>query len=184
VTAEARPAERVTLSPELRQRIVAEFPKYPEKRAVLLTALHFVQAEHGGWIPHELVAELAELHEIPAIDVAEVISFYSLFHSEPVGRFHLQVCTNLSCCLRGARGIVNALSEVLDIAPGERTDDGIFSLAEVQCLGSCGTAPVLQVNNERFDEQLSKESIGGLVDRLRRQGANGAAGANGKGDRV
>jgi NADH-quinone oxidoreductase subunit E len=183
VTAEVRPGERLTLSPELRQRILDEFPKYPEKRAVLLTALHFVQAEHGGWVPHELVAELAELHEIPAIDVAEVISFYSLFHAEPVGRFHIQVCTNLSCCLRGARGLVNALSEALDVLPGERTEDGMFSLAEVQCLGSCGTAPVLQVNNERFDEQLTTDRAAALVERLRQRGA-GDAGANGKGDRV
>lgn len=180
MTAEVRTGERVALTPELRQRIIDEFPKYPEKRAVLLTALHFVQAEYGGWVPHDLVAELAELHEIPPIDVAEVISFYSLFHSEPVGRFHLQVCTNLSCCLRGARGVVNALSEALDILPGERTEDGQFSLAEVQCLGSCGTAPVLQVNNERFDEQLTVDGVAGLVERLRRRGAD-VAGANGKG---
>jgi len=162
------------LSPELKQRIVAEFPKYPEKRAVLLTALHFVQAEHGGWIPPELVPELAETIEIPQIDVWEVISFYSLFHSEPVGRFHLQICTNLSCCLRGARAIVRALSEALDLRPGECSSDGAFSLAEVQCLGSCGTAPVLQINNEPFEEQLSTESAVALVGRLRAKAAAAA----------
>lgn len=164
------------LSPELKQRIVAEFPKYPEKRAVLLTALHFVQAEHGGWVPAELVPEVAETLEIPAIDVWEVISFYSLFHSEPVGRFHLQVCTNLSCCLRGARGIVRALCEALDLRPGERSEDGTFSLAEVQCLGSCGTAPVLQINNDPFQEQLSEESAVALVGRLRARAAAAAGG--------
>jgi NADH-quinone oxidoreductase E subunit len=164
------------LSTELKQRIVAEFPKYPEKRAVLLTALHFIQAEHGGWIPADLVPEVAEMLEIPPIDVWEVISFYSLFHSDPVGRFHLQVCTNLSCCLRGARGIVQALSETLDLLPGECSTDGAFSLAEVQCLGSCGTAPVLQINNEPFEEQLSAESAVALVGRLRARATAAARG--------
>lgn len=155
------------LSPELKQRIVAEFPKYPEKRAVLLTALHFVQAEQGGWIAPDLLPELAELLEIPQIDVLEVIEFYSLFHSTPVGRQHIQVCTNLSCCLRGARRVVEALSEALDLRPGEVSEDGRFSLAEVQCLGSCGTAPVLQINNERFHEGLTPDGAVALVRRLR-----------------
>jgi NADH-quinone oxidoreductase E subunit len=157
------------LSPELKERIRAEFPKYPEKRAVLLTALHFVQEECGGWIPNDLIPELAELLEIQVIDVWEVISFYSLFRAEPVGRYHLQVCTNLSCCIRGARAVVRAFERVLDIRPGERTEDGMFSLGEVECLGSCGTAPVLQVNNRRYEEGLSPDHIDGLVTRLREE---------------
>ena len=155
------------LSSELKQRICAEFPKYPEKRAVLLTALHFVQEECGGWVPRDLIPELAGLLEIPVIDVWEVISFYSMFHAEPVGRYHLQVCTNLPCCLRGARAVVRAVERVLDIRPGERTEDGMFSLGEIECLGSCGTAPVLQVNNRRYEEGLSPGDIDGLVARLR-----------------
>jgi len=155
------------LSPKLTQRICAEFPKYPEKRAVLLTALHFVQEECGGWVPNDVVPELAHLLEIPVIDVWEVISFYSMFHAEPVGRYHVQVCTNLPCCLRGARGVVRAFERVLDLRPGERTADGMFSLAEVECLGSCGTAPVLQVNNRRYDEGFKPADTDGLVARLR-----------------
>ncbi|HXJ84742.1 MAG TPA: NADH-quinone oxidoreductase subunit NuoE [Candidatus Methylomirabilis sp.] len=155
------------LSPELTQRIRAEFPKYPEKRAVLLTALHFVQEECGGWVPKAAVPELAALLEIPEIDVWDVISFYSMFYAEPVGRYHLQVCTNLPCCVRGARGVVRALERALDLRPGERTEDGMFSLREVECLGSCGTAPVLQVNNRRYDEGLAPGDVDGLVARLR-----------------
>ena len=157
------------LSPELTQRIRAEFPKYPEKRAVLLTALHFVQEEHGGWVPKPVVPELAELLEIPVIDVWDVISFYSMFHAEPVGRYHLQVCTNLPCCIRGARAVVRAVERVLDLRPGEMTEDGMFSLGEVECLGSCGTAPVLQVNNRRYEEGLSPGEIDGLLARLRQE---------------
>ena len=157
------------LSPQLQQRIRAEFPKYPEKRAVLLTALHFVQEELGGWVPKPVVPEVAALLEIPVIDVWEVISFYSMFHAEPVGRYHLQVCTNLPCCIRGARAVVRAFERVLDLRPGERTEDGMFSLGEVECLGSCGTAPVLQVNNRRYEEGLSPGDIDGLVARLRQE---------------
>src|SRR5215468_1332926 len=157
------------LSPELTRRIRAEFPKYPEKRAVLLTALHFVQEECGGWVPKPVVPELAELLEIPVIDVWDVISFYSMFHAEPVGQYHVQVCTNLPCCIRGARAIVRAFERLLDLRPGEMTGDGMFSLGEVECLGSCGTAPVLQVNNRRYDEGLSPGDVEGLVGRLRRE---------------
>lgn len=155
------------LSEELKQRIADEFPKYPEKRAVLLTALHFIQAEHDGWIPPGASKEIAELLEIHQIDVEEVISFYSLFHSEPVGKFHIQVCANLSCCLQGARPLVRAFEEKLDIRSGEVTDDGVFSIAEVECLGSCGTAPMLQVNNEPFLENLKPDDVPGILDKLR-----------------
>lgn len=161
------------LSEELKQRIADEFPKYPEKRAVLLTALHFIQAEHDGWIPPGASKEVADLLEIHQIDVEEVISFYSLFHSEPVGKFHIQVCANLSCCLQGARPLVRAFEEKLDIRSGEVTDDGVFSIAEVECLGSCGTAPMLQVNNEPFLENLKPEDVPGILDKLRSRLAEG-----------
>jgi NADH-quinone oxidoreductase E subunit len=164
------------LSRELAQRIGAEFPKYPEKRAVLLTALHFVQEERGGWIPQDVVPEVAALLEIPVIDVWDVISFYSMFHAEPVGRFHLQVCTNLPCCIRGARAVVRALERALDIRPGERSEDGMFSLGEVECLGSCGTAPVLQVNNRSYEESLAAENVGALVARLRQEASASGGG--------
>lgn len=161
------------LSEELKQRIADEFPKYPEKRAVLLTALHFIQAEHDGWIPPGASKEVAELLEIHQIDVEEVISFYSLFHSEPVGKFHIQVCANLSCCLQGARPLIRAFEEKLDIRSGEVTDDGVFSIAEVECLGSCGTAPMLQVNNEPFLESLKPDDVPGILDKLRSRLAEG-----------
>ena len=162
------------LSEELRQRIAAEFPKYPEKRAVLLTALHFIQAEHEGWIPPGASKEVAELLELEHIDVEEVISFYSLFHAEPVGKCHLQICANLSCCLAGARPLIRAFEEKLDIRAGEITEDGVFSIAEVECLGSCGTAPMLQVNNEPFLENLKIDDVPAILDKLRsRYGATG-----------
>lgn len=164
----AEPAAVAPVLPdELRERIVAEFPKYPEKRAVLLTALHFVQDTFEGWIPKEVVPEIADLLELKPIEVWEVVYFYAMFNSEPVGRCHLRVCTNLSCCLRGARGIMDRLEAMLAVRPGEVTPDGAFSLGEVECLGSCGTAPVIQVNNERYREGLTEEDLPALLDELR-----------------
>lgn len=164
----AEPAAVAPVMPdELRERIVAEFPKYPEKRAVLLSALHFVQDTFQGWIPKEIVPEVAEVLELKPIEVWEVIHFYAMFNSDPVGRCHLRVCTNLSCCLRGGRGIMNRLEALLAVRPGEVTPDGNFSVGEVECLGSCGTAPVIQVNNERYREGVSEDDLPGLLDELR-----------------
>lgn len=169
----AEPAAVAPVIPdELRERIVAEFPKYPEKRAVLLTALHFVQDAYEGWIPKEVVPEIAEILELKPIEVWEVIYFYAMFNSDPVGRCHVRVCTNLSCCLRGARGIMNKLEQMLAVRPGEVTPDGNFSVAGVECLGSCGTAPVIQVNNEVYRENISEEDLPGLLDELRTRLAN------------
>ena len=170
------------LSEELKARIAAEFPKYPEKRAVLLTALHFIQAECGGWVPPDNVPDLATLLGILPIDVEEVVSFYPMYHSDPVGKWHLQVCTNLPCCVAGARGLAQALEERLDILSGEITPDGLFSIGESECLGSCGTAPVLQVNNEPFVENLKPADLPALLERLRaRAAASGSNGSNGSG---
>ncbi len=157
----------MSLSQQLIERIQAEFPKYPEKRAVLLTALHFVQEEQGGWVSPEVIPQVAALLEIHPIDVKEVVSFYHMFHEHPVGRNHLQVCTNLSCALRGARGLVRRLEGVLGARPGETTADGEFSIEEVQCLGSCGSAPVVQVNNEPYLENIAVGDVETLVAGLR-----------------
>jgi NADH-quinone oxidoreductase subunit E len=170
------------LSEELKARIVAEFPKYPEKRAVLLTALHWVQAESGGWVPPDTVPEIAAILEIPQIDVEEVISFYPMYSTVPVGRWHLQVCANLPCCIAGARGLIRALEAELDILSGEVTEDGQFSIRETECLGSCGTTLVVQVNNEPYVENLRPTDAASLVARLRaRDGKGGASGAGGGG---
>ena len=166
MTAEPAAVESA-LSEGLRKRITDEFPKYPEKQAVLLTALHFVQEEMDGWVPPEVVPEIAALLEVRPIEVWEVVHFYAMFNAEPVGRCHMRVCTNLSCCLRGARGLVRALEEELSIRPGEVTVDGNFSIGEVECLGSCGTAPVLQINNERYREGLTGDDVPALLAELR-----------------
>lgn len=159
----------MALSEELKTRIRNEFPKYPEKRAVLLSALHFVQEEQGGWIRPEVIPELGELLEIPAIDVKEVASFYAMFNEAEIGKRHLRVCTGLSCCLRGARGLQNRIESELGARPGELAEDGMFSIGSVECLGSCGSAPVLQVNNRTYIENLAPDDVPALLENLRRE---------------
>ncbi|MFP6663357.1 MAG: NAD(P)H-dependent oxidoreductase subunit E [Deltaproteobacteria bacterium] len=162
----------MALSEELKQRIRAEFPKYPEKRAVLITALHFAQEEGEGWIEASVIPEIGALLDIPAIDVKEVVSFYAMFNESPVGKRHLRVCTGLSCCLRGARRLQNRIQDDLDLRPFEVTADGVFSVGSVECLGSCGTAPVLQVNNRVYIENLGSDDVPALLDNLRREVAD------------
>jgi NADH-quinone oxidoreductase subunit F len=150
------------LSDECRASIVALRKNYPQPRAALLPALHLAQAEYG-YLPREIVDEIAGLLDLLPIQVQEVVSFYPMFHSTKVGRCHIQVCTNIACALGGARKLVRQIESTLGIRPGEVTPDGKFSLAEVECLGSCGTAPVLQLNNQPFLERVTADDIGRLL---------------------
>lgn len=145
--------------------ISKEIKKYPEKKAALLPALHIAQKEQG-WISKKTMEEIAAILEIKPIEVMEVVSFYTMFNMNPVGKYHLQVCTNLSCSLLNSRHMVNHLQEKLGITSGETTKDKKFSLSTVECLGSCGTAPMMQVNDE-FHENLTKQKIDALLDNLK-----------------
>ena len=150
------------LSAECRDKIVKLRKNYPQSRAAVLPALHLAQAE-VGYLPRPVVDEVAELLDVLPIQVQEVVSFYPMFHAEKVGRCHIQVCTNIACALGGARKLVRQIESTLDIHEGEVTPDGKFSVAEVQCLGSCGTAPVVQVNNLPYLERVTGEQIDRLL---------------------
>src|SRR5208337_4716749 len=128
--------------------------RYPTRQAALIPTLWMAQRDFG-WISPEAEQYVAELMELPIAHVRGVITFYTMFHRKPVGRFNLDVCTNLSCRLRGADEIVNCLRRKLGIEPGETTPDRKFTLNKVECLASCGTAPMLQLNQERFYENLT-----------------------------
>lgn len=161
VSAEAARGGKV-LSPELRARILTESGNFPQPRSALLGALHMAQAEHG-YISQAIVREIAELLGVLPIQVQEVVSFYPMFHDRPVGKCHIQVCTNIACALSGARKLVRQVEETLGIGAGEVSADGRFSIAEVECLGSCGTAPILQVNNEPFIERATADDLATLL---------------------
>ncbi len=148
----------------MRQEILSLLPRYPHKRSALLPALHVVQREQG-WIPPEAMEEVAALFDLRPVEVMEVVSFYTMYNRAPVGRHHLQVCRNIACALRGARKLTRHLSGKLGVPLGGTTPDGRFTLTEVECLGSCGTAPMLQCNDD-YHENLTVERLDEILSNL------------------
>jgi NADH-quinone oxidoreductase subunit E len=151
-----------SLSEAVKQRIFAEIPKYPEPRSALLMALHFIQDEIGH-VPFEVQREVAALLGLKPIEVREVVTFYPMYHEHPVGKRNIQVCVNIACALAGARDVVRGLERQLGIRVGDRTADGGYSIEEVQCLGSCGTAVCVMVNNQPFIENVRPDRVDELL---------------------
>jgi len=141
--------------------------KYPDPKSALLTALHVAQREHG-WLSPEVMRDVAEVMDLPPTEVASVASFYTMFNRQPVGKNLIQVCTNISCSLLGAEHIVEYLKDKLGIDVGETTPDNKFTLAIVECLGSCGTAPMMQVNDTYY-ESLTEEKIDQILEELAKE---------------
>ena len=158
-----------TEAPQFSEAVLAEYRailgRYPERRAALLPTLWLAQREFG-WLSPPVLEYVAQLMELPLAWVTATASFYTMYWKQPPGRWHLQVCRTLPCALRGAEGIRAAVEERLGIRSGEKTADGRFSLEEVECLASCDTAPVLQVNNTEYHENLTVERTLALIDRL------------------
>ncbi|MFQ5415460.1 MAG: NAD(P)H-dependent oxidoreductase subunit E [Myxococcota bacterium] len=154
----------MVISREIRERIDAEMTRYPHKRGALLTALRLVQDELGHIAP-ETAAELAELFGLRPIDILEVVSFYNLLYDSPQPRHHVTVCTNLPCSLRGARGLLRQLEAHLGTRAGEATADGRIHLGHEECLGACGYAPMMRVD-DRYHEGLDVDAAKRIVDAL------------------
>jgi len=152
------------LSDEIRQQIDALKGRYPDPEGAVMPALHLVQAEHG-WVPREAMDAVARLLGVPSAHVLATATFYTMYNKKPVGRFHLQVCTNVACGLKGGFRMVDLIRERLGIEPGETTPDGRFTLTEVECLAACGSAPVMQVNDD-YHENLDEASVKRLLDEL------------------
>jgi NADH:ubiquinone oxidoreductase subunit E len=152
------------VKPETRRKIEDLFPLYPERRGALLPAIYLLQNE-AGYVGPEGATELAELFELKPVQVWEVLSFYNMFYTEPQGRHHVYVCTNLPCSLRGARTILRGIEAHLGIHAGETTPDGRITLGHEECLGSCGTAPLLRVDGE-YREGVDLASALRIVDEL------------------
>ncbi len=145
------------LSKESKKRIEQALGRYPEKRAALLPILHIIQ-EELGYVSEEAEEDIAAIVEVPVVKVREVLSFYTLYLREPVGKYHLQLCRTISCTLRGHRDILKCLEEKLGIKDGETTADGKFTLSTVECLAACETAPMMQLN-EKYYGNLTPEKI-------------------------
>lgn len=154
----------MVISEEARAAIDGQIARYPRKRGALLPALHLVQKELGHLSP-EATREVAAIFELEPVEVMEVVSFYNMFHARPGGRHHVHVCTNLPCSLRGARDLLRSLEAHLGIEVGETTSDGRITLGHEECLGACGYAPMMRVDetyHEDLDETRAKEILDAL----------------------
>lgn len=154
------------LSETSRRRIEQLMSAYPHRRTALIPALHIAQEEFG-YIPNEAVEELAAMFGLSSADVEGVVTFYSMFFRKPTGKYLLQVCTNISCLLCGGEDVLNRLKNKLDVGVGETTADNQFTLLEVECIGACEMAPVMQVNFD-YHGNLTKEKIDNLLEELKR----------------
>jgi NADH-quinone oxidoreductase E subunit len=157
----------VQFSPATKAKFDEIVTRYPVKRAAIMPTLWLAQQEFG-WLSTEVLAYVAELLELSPAFVASVASFYTMYYKQPMGRHHVQVCTNLSCALVGADRIVDCLRSRLGIDVGETSGDGKFSLSAVECLASCGTAPMMQINDD-YLENLTPERVIEIIDRLARE---------------
>jgi NADH-quinone oxidoreductase subunit E len=172
------PGEPFEYTPENRARFDELIARYPpaQKRSAVLPALHLVQAQLG-YVTAASMRYVAGLLEITPADVEDVVSFYTMFYTKPVGRFVLQVCRTLSCALNGAGRVTEELSSKLGIAPGQTDDSGTFTLLEVECLGACDRAPVVMVN-DAWHECLSPDRVSAFVDELRARGEAAVSGCH------
>jgi NADH-quinone oxidoreductase subunit E len=145
------------LSPEGKDKVTQELKRYEVKDSAIIPALYVAQKENGGWVSDDVVEYLAKFMDIPSARINEVFKFYTMFNQKPVGKNHVQVCCNISCALNGARELAEHICKELKVEYNEVTDDGRFSVSKVECLGSCSTAPMMQVN-EKYFENLSPET--------------------------
>jgi NADH-quinone oxidoreductase subunit E len=141
---------------------------YPRKRSALIPMLLLAQQEQG-YVTSQAMEYIAQYLELSASDVESTLTFYTLLRRKPVGKYHIMICTNLACMLRGSDDIEACVKRKLGVNLGQITSDGLFSAIEFECLGSCTTAPVLQVNGE-FHENLDVPKVEALLDELRKRG--------------
>ena len=137
--------------------------RYPSSQAALLPVLWMVQ-EKEGWISEDSMKYVGDLLQVSYEHILGVVTFYTMFNKQPRGKYHLQICTNVSCMLRGGYDLFKLASDKLGIKNYETTPDKMFTIEEVECLGSCGTAPMIQVNNKEYYENLTVDSFDKLID--------------------
>ena len=152
------------ISQQLKEKFQVLLDRYPVKRSALVPMLLFAQDEYG-YVSEEIIKEVCTILSLPRIEVIEVISYYSMLRRGPAGKHHLQICTNISCMLRGGESIYERCRKKLGIENKQTTSDGMFSLEEVECIGACVGAPAVQVNYD-FYENLTPGKIEAIINRL------------------
>ncbi len=150
------------------EKAKAEIAKYPEgwQESAVMPLLDLAQRQHDGWLPRAAMDTVAGMLGMPLIRVYEVATFYTMYNLKPVGKHHVQVCTNLPCWLRGSDAIVGACRKSLGVDFGGTTEDGLFTLSEAECLGACVNAPMMQIGDDYY-EDLDSDSTQAILDKLK-----------------
>ncbi len=156
--------EKYELSDALIEKLKELTKKFPEKRSAMIPGLHLIQDELG-WLPDAAIRKFAEILDVAPNKVYGVATFYSMFNLSPVGKYHIHICRNVTCQLLGAKSIIQHLSEKLAIKPGETTKDGMFTLTLVECLGACGGAPAMMIN-DKYYENLTVQKVDEILQNL------------------
>lgn len=164
---DTNPETMTIFSPELAARFDALVQKYPVKRSALIPMLLYAQDE-VGYLSDAVIAEVASRLGLTELDVRNVASYYSMLRFKPAGKFNIQVCTNISCMLRGAYEVLERFEEELGVGHKGITPDGVFSVEEVECIGACCWAPAIQVNYD-FRDELTPDSVPTIIDEYRRK---------------
>jgi len=155
----------IKFSEEKLKEVEAIIARYPEGRqkSALIPVLHLAQNEFGGWLSRATMDYVASLLQLKPIEVYEVATFYTMFHTKPVGKYVFQVCQTGPCMLNGSDQILDYIKEKLNISIGETTSDGLFTLEAVECLGACGYAPMMQLG-KTYKEHLTKEKVDQIIE--------------------
>ena len=140
--------------------------RYPDSLSAVMPALQLAQAENGGWLSPDAIREVADALDLTPAYCLSIASFYDQYYLEPVGRTHVEVCTNVSCGLAGAQQVLEAFERELGVAPGGTSEDGAFTLGTIECLGGCGWATVVAIDN-RHRLRVQADDVPGIVEELR-----------------
>ena len=164
-------AKNIKFSDETLAVVHKLMKRYPEgkQKSAVIPVLHVAQAEFDGWLSPEVMEYVASILKIQPVEVFEVASFYSMFNLKPVGKCQLEICRTSSCWLNGSEDVVKHIEKKLGIKEGETTADGMFTIKTVECLGSCGTAPMMQVGADYY-ENLTLEKVDTLLDQFKSDG--------------
>src|SRR3981081_1017932 len=152
------------LSPQLATRFETLQNRYPVKRSALIPMLLYAQDEYG-FISDEMIEEIARRLNLRTVEVEETLEYYSMLHRKPMGKHHVQICTNVACMLRGGNELLDQAKKRLEIGHKEVTTDGVFSLEEVECIGACTGAPAMQINYD-FYQNRTPASVDGLLQEM------------------
>ncbi len=155
-----------SLSTEGKSLVQKEMSRYETKESAIIPSLYIAQKENKGWINDDVIRHLSQVMDIPESRINEVFKFYTMFNQQPVGQHHIQVCTNISCALNGGRELAQHILKELKLEYNEVSEDNKFCVSHVECLGSCGTAPMMQIN-EAYYENLTPESAMNIIRGLK-----------------